>query len=303
MNGAGSMRFGAPCLLLALSLSSLTATEAHAQSCRNGPILAGPLRYDVVASAPRINRRVMGEVVNSVHGIPAEPVDSFVYDGAGSVTTTGFVHLVADPVAETGIVEAHWEDEHGEWSYLQMAFVHPEHYSGVRLGSSVNLLDLRLNEGMTQNVYLHGDSGAGMPVLPTLFAYLASWGPAEVRLNGEPFDNIYEYPAPFWLGHVMVTEGVREPDGSVRNSSGGIYSPGQPTDGATDYNDLELHLVFHDERFPLTSNHPPLFSFFYHVVFEDVSISIRENGSPIVDPGQPDWDTAPSTPERRRPGR
>jgi hypothetical protein len=281
-------------LLLIAPLLLLPTSDLEAQSCTDGPILAGPLRYDVVASAPRVNRRPTGEITHWVQGVPAEPVDSFVYDGVGSVNTNGFVRLVADPVAETGIVEAEWEDEHGSWSYSQSLFVHPEHLSGVRLGASINLLDFRINEGVSHNVHLHGDSGAGMPVLPTVFTYLATWGPAEVRLNGELFENIFEFPAPLWVGHVMVTEGAREPDGSVRNSSGGIYSPGQPANGSADYNDLELHLVFHDERFPDTTNHPKIFSFFYHLIFEDVSISISENSAPIIDPNQPQLGTAPS---------
>ena len=154
--------------------------------------------------------------------------------------------------------------------------------SGVRIGSSIDWVDFLINEGVTNNVYLHGDTEAGMPVLPTVFTYLASWGPAQVRLDGEPFSNPFEFPAPDWIGHVMVSKGVRHPDGTVRTDSGAIYDPSQAASGGVENGDLEVHLVFHDERYPETGNFPPIFSFFYHLLFEDVSITTSENDAPIV---------------------
>jgi hypothetical protein len=253
-----------------------------AQPCEVVEIPAGPLRYEVLASAPRLNRRVTGPVEQTLHGVPAEPVDSFVYDGNGSVEIDGRLELVIDPVAEVGIIEATWTDFHGDWRYSQQTFLHPEHWSGVRIGSSVNKLSYLINEGVTSNVYLHGDTEAGMGVLPTVFNFLATWGPAKVELNGRPFENPFEFPAPDWIGHAMVTEGVRYPDGSVRTASGEIYDPSQAGAGAVEHGDLEVHLAFHDEHFPMTGNFPPIFSFFYHLVFEDVSIVIRENDAPII---------------------
>ncbi len=49
--------------------------------------------------------------------------------------------------------------------------------------------------------------------------------------------------------------------------------------------DLEVHLVFHDERFPRTENIPPIFSFFYHLVFEDVTIQILSAEGPVPSTG------------------
>jgi hypothetical protein len=40
-----------------------------------------------------------------------------------------------------------------------------------------------------------------------------------------------------------------------------------------------------DHHFPMTADYPPLFSFFYHLVFEDVATQIAEKDGPIpVDP-------------------
>jgi len=36
--------------------------------------------------------------------------------------------------------------------------------------------------------------------------------------------------------------------------------------------------MFHDRELPMTGNIPPEFSFFYHLVFEDVQIRIVEAG-------------------------
>jgi hypothetical protein len=233
--------------------------------------------YEVVATRPRLNRRVTGPVTRWVQGVPAEPVDSFVYDGVGSEPIEGTVTLRIDPVNNVGVIEARWVDPDGiEWLYSQTRFAHPEHSAGVRIGSSVNELESLIKVGVTHNVYLHGDTTAGMPVLPTVFNHLATWGPADVLRDGQPFVNPFELPAPQWIGHLMVTEGVRREDGTVRTKTGEIYHPSDLDNGEVDPGDLEVHLVFHDERFPRTSNNPPIFSFFYHLVFEDVSIQILQ---------------------------
>ena len=73
---------------------------------------------------------------------------------------------------------------------------------------------------------------------------------------------------------MMVTEGVRRPDGTVRTLFNEIYNPSKAGEGVVEPGDLEVHLVFHDDLFPVTTNIPPFFSFFYHLVFEEVQIEI-----------------------------
>lgn len=251
-----------------------------------GPVTpAGPsLVYRVTASNARVNRRVTGPVRRSVQGVPAEPVDSFVWDGVGSVPVEGEMSIEVDPRSNTGRVSAWWKDRHGYWTYEQTRFVHPDfHPSGVRIGSSTQSVDTVLNEAMATNVYLHGDTTCGAPVLPTVYTYLGAWGRATVTLNGEPFVNPFEFPAPQWDAHVMVTEGVRrDDDGTVRLMTNEIFSLNRADEGAVDPYDLEAHITFHDRQFPLTSNLPPFFSFFYHVVFEDVTLEIVHTDPPAV---------------------
>jgi hypothetical protein len=237
------------------------------------------LRYRITAIKPRLNRRLMGPVRRWVGRVPAEPVDSFCWNGEGSVPILGKMTIDVDPMRNTGKISAEWIDDNGRWTWTQTRFLHPSHHSsGVRLGSSVFRVDTVINEPIVQNVYLHGDTAAGQPVLPTVFTYLAAWGPGYATLNGERFDNEFEVPAPQWLGHVMVTEGARRADGSVRTLSGEIYDPSRGDEGAVEVGDIEAHLTFHDDVFPITTSIPPLFSFFYHLVFEDVRIEILQAG-------------------------
>lgn len=268
-------------LLAAFAVCSLVKSAGAADPDRQ-VVAAPPLRYEVIARSPRLNRRPMGPITSRVQGVPAEPVDSFVWDGNGSIPIEGELIMEISPETDSGFVLATWKDPYGEWVYTQARFIHPEHPSGVRIGASVGEVDSLLNEGIAHNVYLHGDTSAGQPVLPTTFAHLGIWGPADVSLDGVPFVNPYELPAPQWLGHLMVTEGVRREDGSVRTRTGEVYDPSKAAEGATEPGDLEVHLVFHDERFPRTSSVPPLFSFFYHLVFEDVTIRIVQSDEPLA---------------------
>lgn len=242
------------------------------------PVEADPgsrLEYRVRASNPRLNREVQGEVTASVNGVPAEPVDSFVWDGEGSVLVRGTANLKIDPAANTGVIRAQWQDRNGNWRFEQTAFFAPDHANGLRVGSSGDETVLEFDDGVPLNVYLHGDTTAGGPVLPTIFNHLATWGPAKVWLNGQLFENPYDGPTPLWVAHTMTTVGVRNDDGTVRTVGGDIFNPlGNPANGAVDYDDMEFHLVFHDAPGPMTSNFPPPLSFFYHLTFEDVTLSV-----------------------------
>ena len=232
------------------------------------------LEYRVQARNPRLNREVQGEATEYVRDVPAAPVDSFVWDGEGSVPVQGTAHLRIDPVANTGVIRAQWNDRNGNWRFEQKGFFAPDHSHGLRVGPD-GTATLGFGDGVPVNVYLHGDTTAGGPVLPTIFNHLATWGPARVWLNGEPFENPYDGPAPLWVAHTMTTVGVRQDDGTVRTVDGDIFNAiANPNNGATDSDDMEFHLVFHDAPGPTTNSFPPFFSFFYHLTFEDVKLDV-----------------------------
>lgn len=237
------------------------------------------LIYKIEATQARLNRLVTGEVVASIDGVPAEPVHSFVWDGNGSVAIKGEAHLEIDPVNNTGEIYAEWQDENGSWTWTQETFVAPRHASGLRIDSSAKTTTLIKGDAVTTNVYLHGDTKAAPPVLPTVFSLLATWGPAQITHNGVPFNNPNNGPVPNWLGHSMTSVGVRDANGVVKTKTGEIYDFSQGANGAVDNDDLELHLVFHDMPIPKgekTANFPERIQFMYHLVFEKVKLDIKK---------------------------
>ena len=238
----------------------------------------GALRYEMIATNASRNRAVTGTVTGGVGGVPAEPVDSFVWDGTGSTPITAMATLNVDPVANTGSIEVTWTDEHGDWTYNQTAFAPPGHPTGTRIPASVADTENLVADPIATNVYLHGDTTAGGPVLPTVLNLLTTWGPATVTLNGTTLDNPFDGPAPLWFGHTMIASGVRGDDHTVRTTDGSIYNMALSDQGAVDQDDLEFHFVWHDAPTPTTANVPPMFSFFYHLTFEDVSIRITHTG-------------------------
>jgi hypothetical protein len=235
------------------------------------------LVYRLHAREARLNREILGEVTNEVQGVPAEPVHSFVWDGEGSVRLDrAKASLLIDPEANTGRIYVTWEDRNGKWTLTQDMFTPPDHPSGLQVGPSAEDRVLIQDDPVTVDVYLHGDTTAGEPVLPTLFNNMATWGPAEVRLNGELFENPFDGPTPLWVAHTMVTVGARNEDGEVLSMDGGFYNPMEPGRGAVDYGDMEFHVVFHDLPGPeVTENFPPPLDFFYHLTFEDVNLEIQ----------------------------
>jgi hypothetical protein len=261
-----------PVLLVLLTVGAAPQSRGHGRS--------GEMTYRLMAREAKLNREVTGPVMDDVHGVPAKPVDSFVHDGVGSEPVLGFARYEIDPVNNEGKIMAKWRDEYGVWRFTQTVFAGPDHASGLRVDPGPGDTTLVWDDPIPVDVYLHGDTTAGGPVLPTLFNHLATWGEAEVTLNGKPFENPYDGPAPLWVAHTMTSVGARNSDGQVLKSDGmTIFEPGPAAgDGYVDYDDLEFHLVFHDAPEPnVEGNFPPPFSFFYHLTFEDVRLSVKQN--------------------------
>lgn len=235
------------------------------------------LIYELEAKKASLIHRVTGDITTSLDGVPAEPVDSFIWNGDGLIPIKGKASFKIDPVMNTGEIHAEWKDQYGEWTYNQSMFMPPHHATGLRIGPSSAATELVEDDPITTNVYLHGDTTAGGPVLPTLFNLIATWGPAKVTLNGAPFDNPYDGPLPMWIGHTMTAVGVRNDDGSVRTISGDIFNPSKLSEGKVNVDELEFHLVFHDAPGPeMTGNIPPPLSFFYHLTFSEVKLKIKQ---------------------------
>jgi len=187
--------------------------------------------------------------------------DAFSYDGTGHKEITGNIQVDLDPIANTGSITAQWTDPQGnDWTYTQTKFGGGnEMYIGETVdGVTQTVLD---SDPIAINHFEHGTTGAGPTIEPTLFVYLASWGPAEVTKNGES-QGTFE-------GHMMVTEGARNQDTDKVVQSDGTtpYSPMSPGNSMVNHNTAQLHLVYHSMPGEMTANFPPPFETFNHLMF------------------------------------
>ncbi len=179
--------------------------------------------------------------------------DNFVYDGVGYTPTSGFLNIDVSEEANTGIVVATWEAT--------------DYYGHT--GTFTAIIDEFMGEadwmagGITSGIAVHGDTGRGPPVLPTVYAYLAGYGLGDVYVNGvlmwEDLD-----------AHFMITEGTRDKvDRAVWNADGsGYYSPMAPSDGKVFPNEMVTHIVLHSTEED-TGNFPA-FTEFFHINYENI---------------------------------
>jgi hypothetical protein len=166
-------------------------------------------------------------------------MDLFTYDGSGHMRLkSGEIHIDLNPVTQTGQIDATWVDSNNtQWRFTQTKFtkgaelyfdgIYPNGTAKLRIGS----------DSIAINHWEHGNTGGGPPVLPTVFVYLASWGPAQMWKNGKLLGT--------FSAHMMVTDGVRNPiTGKVLNAAGTApYNPMTPADGSSNRNAAQVHLI------------------------------------------------------------
>ena len=217
---------------------------------------------------PLTKIKSVGNIAYIIDGVtPKGGHDAFSYDGSGHKRITGSIQVDLDPIANTGIITAEWTDLEGnEWTYKQTQFAGGnEMYIGETVdGVTQTTLDL---DPVAINHFEHGTTGAGPPIEPTLFVYLASWGPAEVFKNGES-QGTFET-------HMMITDGARDvTSGKIFQSDGTTpYSPMFPENSLVNHNTAQIHLVYHTAPAPeMTNTFPPPFEVFEHTMFYDIDI-------------------------------
>lgn len=116
---------------------------------------------------------------------------------------------------------------------------------------------------MAEEAWLHGDTGNEAPVMPRIFNYFATWGPASITVNGEEV-------VPMIGSHTMFTEQARGPDGTIAKD-GQVYSPmADDKTGFTDPEETEFHFVAHTTE-PDRDNFPP-HTAWIHLHFSDVEV-------------------------------
>ena len=234
--------------------------EFSAMSSSDSSITGGELPLTKIKSIGNTAYIIDGTTPKGGH-------DAFSYDGSGHKKITGNIQVDLDPVTNTGTIHAQWTDTQGnEWTYSQTEFSGGNQmYIGETIdGVTQTTLDL---DPVAINHFEHGTTGAGPTIEPTLFVYLASWGPAEVFKNGES-QGTFE-------AHMMITDGARDMhSGKIVKSDGTTpYSPMTPGDSKVNPNTVQLHLVYHTAPTPDgTNNFPPPFETFNHLMYYDINV-------------------------------
>lgn len=169
--------------------------------------------------------------------------DRFCYDGSCVLRGTGEIEIMLNPEKNTGRIEAFFSGPDGEWRIVQTRF-----------------------RKIATDVALHGATGGDIdpdlspPVLPEVWTYVATWGPAEAYHNGRLA----------WKGptHLMVTEEVRDPATGrvdfkgpmkVREYPGGIFNK----------RGVQVHYVTHPDEEPVKGYLPP-YTKFVHLMWDAI---------------------------------
>jgi hypothetical protein len=185
--------------------------------------------------------------------------DNFAYDGKNVTPVDGTATVEVNTAQDTGSMEVVFNGTirpEKEVSYSGEIRLVYEEFSGA--GSDFK------EGGITDFVYLHGDSGQEAPVMPTVRTYLASWGPVDIYVDGE---KVYEQ----LVGHMMLTEAARDQETyAIYDESGeGYYSPKEPGDFSIAQPDRRtLHFVAHTTKQD-PDNFPP-HTVWLHLNFQDV---------------------------------
>lgn len=186
--------------------------------------------------------------------------DNFAYDGENVRPLRGYAEATINPFTGKGevVVELETTEESGPIQFSKNAS-----WSGkIRI---VQKLDTE-NMGkarIAEEVWLHGDTGNEAPVMPKLFNYFATWGPAQIFVNGEEV-------VPMIGSHTMFSEQARGSSGKIAKD-GQVYSPRlSDKTGFTNPQETEFHFVAHTTE-PDQQNFPP-HSGWIHLHFSDVSV-------------------------------
>jgi len=172
-----------------------------------------------------------------------ESHNRFCYDGSCKINGSGRVKIDLDPGNNSGIIVATFKGSDGTWKIVQKKF--------KKIATDVNL---------------HGATGGDVnvkmspPVIPQVWTYVATWGPAKVYHNGKFA----------WMGpaHLMVTEEVRDPATGKVDFKGPKHVKDYP---GSVYNKhgIQIHYVAHPMGKKTPGYFPP-YKKFVHLMWEKV---------------------------------
>ncbi len=187
--------------------------------------------------------------------------DNFAYDGENVRPVTGWAEMTVD--AANGRAELTIELETTEASG-PIRYSRDEGWSGkIRIVQKFDTSNMD-KARIVEEIALHGDTGNEAPVMPNIYSYFATWGPAQIWVNGEEV-------VPMVGSHTMFSERARSSSGKVVNASGDVYSPMSTVkNGFTDPEKTEFHFVAHTTQ-PDPDNFPP-HTAWIHLNFSSVEL-------------------------------
>lgn len=189
--------------------------------------------------------------------------DNFAYHGENVRSLNGHAEATLDTEAGTAeiVLEIETTPESGP-----IRFSKDQSWTGkIRIVQKLNTDEMG-KARIAEEIYLHGDTGNEAPVMPKIYNYFATWGPAKIFVNGEEV-------VPMIGSHTMFTEQARSPDGKIARD-GKVYSPKlQDKTGFTDTQETEFHFVAHTTE-PDQNNFPP-HTGWIHLHFDDVEVTSK----------------------------
>jgi len=168
----------------------------------------------------------------------------FCYDGSCIIHGAGQIDINLDPESNSGNIEATFSGSDGKWKIVANKF-----------------------KMIKTDVNLHGATGGDIdpkmspPVLPQVWTYVATWGPAAVFHNGKLA----------WkgAGHLMVTEEVRDPATGKVDFKGPMKAKAYPG-SVHNKHAMQVHFVAHPMEKP-TKGYLPPYKSFVHLMYETVT--------------------------------
>jgi len=195
--------------------------------------------------------------------------DNFAYNGENIRPLDGHAEVTLNTAEGTGeiIVEVETTSQSGP-----IRFSEDQSFDGeIRIVQRLNAEQMDMAR-VEQDIWLHGDTGNEAPVMPELFNYFATWGPATISVDGEEV-------VPMIGSHTMFSEQARGADGKITRN-GQVYSPMvSDKEGFTNPQETEFHVVAHTTQ-PDQDNFPP-HAAWIHLHFSDVEVLQKPGGAPI----------------------
>jgi len=187
--------------------------------------------------------------------------DNFAYDGENVRPLEGSAVMTVDAAGGTAELSIEIETTPASGP---IRFGKTDAWSGkIKIVQVIDASEMDMAR-IAEEIDLHGDTGNEAPVMPNIFSYFATWGPAKIWVNGEEVVSMIG-------SHTMFSEAARRSDGEIVDRSGAVYSPmSQNKSGFTDPEETEFHFVAHTTQ-PDGDNFPP-HSAWIHLNFTDITI-------------------------------